>query len=163
MPSLNPERVRRRAEIMELKAQGWTNRVIAGRVGVSESQVSRNVSAACKEYAEQEYESTAQLRALVKQGLDVMKATWFEAAKEDLNALDRVMRIWEVERKMFGLDAPDMLKLEAAVRSGEIEDNVVEIVYVNEEGVREDTGEVVALGVEEMDDDVEIYEDEGEF
>ena len=80
----------RREKALELRAKGMSIRAIAGKLGVSKSQVQRDIEL---------------------QRLDALYLKAWEAVEEgDLPSIDRCLRVQERRAKLLGLDAAEKIE-----------------------------------------------------
>ena len=99
------EREARRDQVMTYTLSGASLRQIARAIGVSFMTVQRDINARLEASASQ-CPATAKYRQLQREQLNHLLSTWWPRAREDLGALDRVLKILEREAKLLGLDAP---------------------------------------------------------
>jgi transposase-like protein len=80
---------------------------IARAIGITRSAACKAVRRVLARIAREASEDAAELRALEQQRLDaLLAAVWPRAAKGDLAAVDRALRIAERRARLLGLDAP---------------------------------------------------------
>ena len=99
------EREDRRDQVMGFVLGGASIRQISRAIGVSHTTVRRDINARLEASASQ-CPATAKYRQLQREQLNHLLRTWWPRAREDLGALDRVLKILEREAKLLGLDAP---------------------------------------------------------
>ena len=99
------EREERRDKVMAFVLGGASTRQIARNMGFSRTTVQRDINARLEAAASQ-CPDTINYRQLQRNQLNSLLVTWWPRAREDLSALDRVLRILEREAKLLGLDAP---------------------------------------------------------
>jgi predicted transcriptional regulator len=96
----------RNGRVWQLYAvRGWTQEQVAEELGISQARVSQIVSAVRKEIPLQTREEIVQER--VEQIRAVVRAV-VDAALEygDKDAVSSLVKLWEREAKLLGLDAP---------------------------------------------------------
>ena len=99
------EREERRDQVMAFVLGGASTRQIARVIGVGRTTVQRDINARLEAAASQ-CPDTARYRQLQREQLNSLLVTWWPRAREDLGALDRVLKILERTAKLLGLDAP---------------------------------------------------------
>ena len=102
----NPKLEERRLLTLRLRIAGWSYREIATRVGVSPTQVFRDIKRVCDQLRKQQYATAAQLRTQTAMALEEKLTRWWTRADVDAAALDRVIRLLAERSKLFGLHAP---------------------------------------------------------
>ncbi len=109
-PSASPRIVRgqqHRAEALELRRAGHTYAAIGEQLGLSKTMAFKLVRQGMEEGRIAIGEAADQLRAEELSRLDgMLSAVWPKAAKGDLAAVDRVLKIGERRARLLGLDAP---------------------------------------------------------
>ena len=85
---------------MALLLAGGTVRSIGKALGVGHGTVGRDIEARLSGAAAA-CQSTAQYRELHRQRIESMLLQWWGPARQDLAALDRVMRLMEREAKLL--------------------------------------------------------------
>lgn len=89
-------------KIVQLRLAGAQLEEISVVIGISTSQVSRDLSNAIKNMPQERAE---ELRSIEAMRLDrLLRSVWKNAVDGDLKAVDRALRISERRAKMFGLD-----------------------------------------------------------
>jgi hypothetical protein len=106
----NAARVRatmRRADALTMRASGLPYSSIARKLGITRQRAQQLVSGAMDSLRAQTTESVDELRALEISRLDgLLGVLWPKAAKGDLSAIDRVLKIGERRMKLLGIEAP---------------------------------------------------------
>jgi len=96
-----------KAQALELRRGGASYREIARRLGIGKSRAHELVRAGVDSARGQVAESSDELLALELSRLDgLLYALWPRAARGELAAVDRVIRIGERRARLLGLDAP---------------------------------------------------------
>jgi hypothetical protein len=99
--------MRRRFQALELRKAGMSFAAIAGALGVSASQASRDVKAALITVKKADKLHTAHLRMLESERLDTATVAIAKQVKQgDPAAIDRWLKLSDARRKLLGLDAP---------------------------------------------------------
>ncbi|MEU9913159.1 hypothetical protein [Streptomyces sp. NPDC051001] len=104
----DPTRAEQDAEILRLRCAGLSLRAIGDRVGLSHQGVSDRITAAIQELVAPVAEEwraleTARLNDLTAAAYDVLDGA--DGAELKLKAIDRLTRLSESRRKLWGLDA----------------------------------------------------------
>ena len=95
----------RREKALELRAKGMSIRAIAGRLGVSKSQVQRDIEKELRAAAEGRRKIAELIIDLELAKLDALEKTaWEHITDGELSAIDRVLRSMERRAKLLGLD-----------------------------------------------------------
>lgn len=104
-PSKIPAAIRR-AKALELRATGkWSIRDIASELGVSKSQVQRDIEKELEAAAEDRKKVAGLIIDLELAKLDALEAeAWAHIRDKELSAIDRVLRSMERRAKLLGLD-----------------------------------------------------------
>lgn len=98
---------KRREQAMLLRRSGWTFDRIADKLGVTMQRAHAMVNEGLAESRVQVAAIADELRAQQVSRLDGMLDKLYpKAAKGDVQAIDRVVKIEERRAKLFGLDAP---------------------------------------------------------
>lgn len=113
------EELERESRVLQLRIAGASFDRIAGAVGYTDR------GGAYKAYqralARVHAEPAAELREVASARLDQMlSSVWAKAVKGDLAAVDRVLKIEERRAKLFGLDSPTRLSVDASTLGEEI-------------------------------------------
>lgn len=107
----------RRPKVIVYRMSGASTRDIAAKLGVSQTTICNDLTAAYKEFAEAEANLTAQLRALEAERLDKLQsAVWVQALTGHPDSIRTVLSIMERRARIFGLDRP--VQLTALVETG---------------------------------------------
>lgn len=103
-PSKIPAAIRRE-KALELRAEGRTIRWIAGKLGVSKSQVQRDIEKELQAAAADRKKIAGLIIDLELVKLDAIEKTAWEHIQDgELSAIDRVLRSMERRAKLLGLD-----------------------------------------------------------
>jgi hypothetical protein len=95
----------RREKALELRAEGRTIRAIADQLGVSKSQVQRDIEKELRAAAEERRKIAGLIVDLELAKLDALEENaWGHIAAGELSAIDRVLRSMERRAKLLGLD-----------------------------------------------------------
>ena len=95
----------RREKALELRAKGMSIRAIAGKLGVSKSQVQRDIVKELQAAAERRKKIAGLIIDLELAKLDELEQeAWKHIAAGELSAIDRVLRSMERRAKLLGLD-----------------------------------------------------------
>ena len=95
----------RREKALELRAKGMSIRAIAGKLGVSKSQVQRDIEKELQAAAEGRKKIAGLIIDLELAKLDALeKKAWEHITDGELSAIDRVLRSMERRAKLLGLD-----------------------------------------------------------
>ena len=96
----------RRAKALELRASGrWSIRAIADELGVSKSQVQRDIEKELQAAAEGRKKIAGLIIDLELAKLDALEEkAWKHIRDGELSAIDRVLRSMERRAKLLGLD-----------------------------------------------------------
>lgn len=95
----------RREKTLELRAEGQSIRAIADKLGVSKSQVQRDIKRELQAAAEERKKIAGLIIDLELAKLDALeKKAWKHIAAGELSAIDRVLRSMERRAKLLGLD-----------------------------------------------------------
>ncbi|NGO43785.1 helix-turn-helix domain-containing protein [Streptomyces ureilyticus] len=127
----DPERAERDEEILRLRCAGLSLRAIASRVGLSHQGVADRITAAIAELvtpAAEEWRSleTARLNDLTRLAYGVLAAA--DTGDLKLKAIDRLTKLSESRRKLWGLDATEPLRVSLERRSDVEGETVAEAV-----------------------------------
>ena len=97
----------RREKALELRASGQSIRAIADKLGVSKSQVQRDIEKELQAAAEGRKKIAGLIIDLELAKLDALeKKAWEHITDGELSAIDRVLRSMERRAKLLGLDKP---------------------------------------------------------
>jgi transcriptional regulator with XRE-family HTH domain len=97
----------RRSAVLQYRCAGLSLRQIADRVGVSHTQVAKDLQAALTELRADMVDMATDLKAIESERLDRARvALWARVCAGDLAAIDRWIRLSESFRRLHGLDAP---------------------------------------------------------
>lgn len=100
-------KLKNQAQVLALRRAGMPFSQIAIKVGISKSSAHQLVQEGLEDARKQIASSVDELRAEEISRLDGMLAKAYPiAAKGDLQAIDRVLKIGERRAKLLGLDAP---------------------------------------------------------
>ncbi len=95
----------RREKALELRAKGMSIRAIAGKLGVSKSQVQRDIEKELQAAAADRKKIAGHIIDLELVKLDALEKTaWEHIRAGELSAIDRVLRSMERRAKLLGLD-----------------------------------------------------------
>jgi predicted transcriptional regulator len=95
----------RREKALELRAKGMSIRAIAGKLGVSKSQVQRDIEKELQAAAADRKKIAGHIIDLELAKLDALeKKAWEHITDGELSAIDRVLRSMERRAKLLGLD-----------------------------------------------------------
>ena len=95
----------RREKALKLRAKGMSIRAIAGKLGVSKSQVQRDIVKELQAAAEERKKIAGLIIDLELAKLDELEQeAWKHIAAGELSAIDRVLRSMERRAKLLGLD-----------------------------------------------------------
>ena len=95
----------RREKALELRASGQSIRAIADKLGVSKSQVQRDIEKELQAAAEGRKKIAGLIIDLELAKLDALeKKAWKHITDGELSAIDRVLRSMERRAKLLGLD-----------------------------------------------------------
>ena len=95
----------RREQALELRASGQSIRAIADQLGVSKSQVQRDIEKELKAAAEGRKTIAGLIIDLELAKLDALEEkAWKHISDGELSAIDRVLRSMERRAKLLGLD-----------------------------------------------------------
>ena len=95
----------RREKTLELRASGQSIRAIADKLGVSKSQVQRDIEKELRAAAEERRKIAGLIIDLELAKLDALEeSAWEHIAAGELSAIDRVLRSMERRAKLLGLD-----------------------------------------------------------
>ncbi len=95
----------RREKALELRAKGMSIRAIAGKLGVSKSQVQRDIEKELQAAAADRKKIAGHIIDLELVKLDALEENaWEHIAAGELSAIDRVLRSMERRAKLLGLD-----------------------------------------------------------
>ncbi len=95
----------RREKALELRAKGMSIRAIAGKLGVSKSQVQRDIEKELQAAAADRKKIAGHIIDLELVKLDALEeSAWEHIAAGELSAIDRVLRSMERRAKLLGLD-----------------------------------------------------------
>ena len=119
----------RREKTLELRASGQSIRAIADKLGVSKSQVHRDIEKELKAAAERRKKIAGLIIDLELAKLDALEEkAWEHITDGELSAIDRVLRAMERRAKLLGLD-----KTGEAGDNGSLEDLVTVINQMRED------------------------------
>lgn len=106
-------KLKNQAQVLALRRAGMPFSQIAAKVGISKSSAHQLVQEGMEDARRQIATSVDELRAEELSRLDGMLAKAYpSAAKGDLQAIDRVLKIGERRAKLLGLDAPTRTALQ---------------------------------------------------
>ncbi len=106
----------RREKTLELRASGQSIRAIADKLGVSKSQVHRDIEKELKAAAERRKKIAELIIDLELAKLDALeKKAWEHITDGELSAIDRVLRAMERRAKLLGLDTAVKVDVEGLV------------------------------------------------
>ena len=98
----------RRHMALRLRQQGKSYREIASELGISRATAHKYVTATLELLNQKAEGEAAELRRLEFLRLDsLFEVVYTKAAKGDLRAVDRCLRVMERRAKLAGLDAPE--------------------------------------------------------
>lgn len=118
----------RREKTLELRASGRSIRAIADELGVSKSQVQRDIEKELKAAAEGRKKIAGLIIDLELAKLDALEEkAWERIRHGELSAIDRVLRSMERRAKLLGLD-----KTGEAGDTGSLDDLVAAIEQMRE-------------------------------
>lgn len=118
----------RREKTLELRASGRSIRAIADELGVSKSQVQRDIEKELKAAAEGRKKIAGLIIDLELAKLDALEEkAWEHITDGELSAIDRVLRAMERRAKLLGLD-----KTGEAGDTGSLDDLVAAIEQMRE-------------------------------
>ena len=118
----------RREKALELRASGQSIRAIADKLGVSKSQVQRDIEKELQAAAEGRKKIAGLIIDLELAKLDALEKTaWEHIRAGELSAIDRVLRSMERRAKLLGLD-----KTSEAGDAGSLDDLVATIERMRE-------------------------------
>lgn len=118
----------RREKTLELRASGQSIRAIADKLGVSKSQVQRDIEKELKAAAEGRKKIAGFIIDLELAKLDALEEkAWEHITDGELSAIDRVLRAMERRAKLLGLD-----KTGEAGDTGSLDDLVAAIEQMRE-------------------------------
>lgn len=118
----------RREMALELRASGQSIRAIADKLGVSKSQVQRDIEKELKAAAERRKKIAGLIIDLELAKLDALEEkAWEHITDGELSAIDRVLRSMERRAKLLGLD-----KTGEAGDTGSLDDLVAAIEQMRE-------------------------------
>lgn len=108
----------RRAVVAQLVLGHFSVRAIAADIGVSKSQIQRDIEALRLEWQESRRAAVDAQVAEDLQRLTALERTlWPGALRGDLAAMDRLLRIQERRSRLLGLDAPAKVELDVMLRN----------------------------------------------
>ena len=120
----------RREKALELRASGQSIRAIADQLGVSKSQVQRDIEKELRAAAEERRKIAGLIVDLELAKLDALEENaWGHIAAGELSAIDRVLRSMERRAKLLGLD-----KTGEAGDAGSLDDLVAAIREARQRG-----------------------------
>ena len=120
--------VARREKALELRASGQSIRAIADKLGVSKTQVQRDIEKELQAAAEERKKIAGLIIDLELTKLDELEQeAWKHIAAGELSAIDRVLRAMERRAKLLGLD-----KTGEAGDTGSLDDLVAAIEQMRE-------------------------------
>ena len=103
--------VARREKALELRAKGMSIRAIADKLGVSKTQVQRDIEKELQAAAEERKKIAGLIIDLELTKLDELEQeAWKHIAAGELSAIDRCLRIMERRAKLLGLDAAEKVE-----------------------------------------------------
>ena len=109
-PSKIPAAIRRE-KALELRAKGMSIRAIAGKLGVSKSQVHRDIVKELQAAAADRKKIAGHIIDLELAKLDELEQeAWKHIRAGKLSAIDRVLRSMERRAKLLGLDAAEKIE-----------------------------------------------------
>lgn len=120
----------RRLQALDLRKAGASFRAIGAQLNISHEQARTDVMQSLQELAHEQREKTQEYRQLELERLDrMLMAIWTQAAKGDLQAVDRALKISDRRAKLLGLDAP--VKQELTGADGTPLESVITIAAVD--------------------------------
>ena len=120
----------RREKALELRASGQSIRAIADQLGVSKSQVQRDIEKELQAAAADRKKIAGHIIDLELVKLDALEKTAWEHIQDgELSAIDRVLRSMERRAKLLGLD-----KTGEAGDAGSLDDLVAAIREARQRG-----------------------------
>ena len=108
----NPTLEERRLLTLRLRIAGWSYREIATRIGVSPTQVFRDIGRVCDRLRKDQYAAAARLRTQTAMALEEKLTRWWTRADVDPVALDKVIKLLAERSRLFGLYAPAQQQVE---------------------------------------------------
>ena len=101
----------RREKALELRAKRMSIRAIADKLGVSKSQVQRDIEKELQAAAERRKKIAGLIIDLELAKLDALeRKAWEHITDGELSAIDRVLRSMERRAKLLGLDAAEKIE-----------------------------------------------------
>lgn len=95
----------RKLNALELRKSGATYRQIARQLGVSHTQIMRDVQSSLAEIAQQREQEAKQLRELEAMRYDALQSSiWMRAVKGDIGAITTVLKIMQQRAQLLGLN-----------------------------------------------------------
>lgn len=105
----SPKRLERMAKVLQYREAGVTYELIADRLGISTTQVGRDLDDALQATLQ---EPADRLRATEARRLDhLTRALYTRALQGDDHAIDRMLKIMDRRAKLLGLDTPIALNV----------------------------------------------------
>jgi len=134
-------------QALELRARGVGFSKIASELGYrSASGAFRAVAAGLRKTLQ---EPAAQLRSLEVERLARLETVLWARLPSNINAADKLLRVWERRAKLLGLDEPTRLQLEQVLASSAW----AEIIRAHEETLCEQCKKALAERLRGMDGD----------
>ena len=154
--------------VLELRIQGIAVSEISRTLQVTESEVHHALSRIIGNLRERGAVRAEEYRTLQDERLNrLLKAIWPKAMKGNVFAIDRVLRILDVENKLFGLYAPKKIAALYADLSGAALDQALEDALKQLSDRREgkivdgEFSESEPIGIESGLDDLDGRSEEG--
>lgn len=98
-------------KILELRRMGWTYREIAAKLGLSADYVYTSLNRSMRDLILAQRDEAEVLQAVEGERLHLaMKAIGEKVRRGELACIDRWIRLSESYRKLYGLDAPTVIK-----------------------------------------------------
>jgi hypothetical protein len=111
--SIRARKLNHQAKALDLRRAGHSYAQISGRLGISKSSAHQLVQAGLEDSRRQISASADELRSEELARLDGMLAKVYpKAARGDVQAVDRVLKIAERRARLLGLDAPTRTALQ---------------------------------------------------
>ena len=108
----------RRDRVMSLARAGGTVRMIGITLKVSHATVARDIKTRLLEHAKQ-CKDSEQMRLAEIERMDALMLVWWPKAREDLQALDRVLKISEQRVRLLGIEPPKQIRHSGERRHGQ--------------------------------------------
>lgn len=135
--------VEKRTQVVHLRRQGISFRVIAAQLGISVDGAYHAFHAAMAERSADPVE-VAELRELENERLDAMLAgVWRKAVSGDTTAIYAAVRISERRSKLWGLDAPVKTQIEDVGPGGKLPLAFIDEIVAEYEKMRATSATVI--------------------